>query len=210
MTVAINIDVGESSVMKNSIIGNVQYDGLNKKNRPVCYDQLTIPHLDGDLMLKILGTIAIIVFMVLPAAIILAGQFNFLSGRRPSNLGAKNGMLSPPRENAWNVVSSQATRHPHIAYHVIAPLTYTGDGKAAFARLTSIVREINGATVVDALPNYLHAEFQTTLLKFVDDVEFVLDEPDGVIHMRSASRLGRKDFGSNRARLEAIRAQFNR
>jgi uncharacterized protein (DUF1499 family) len=119
-------------------------------------------------------------------------------------------MLSPPREKAWNVVSSQAAQHPHTEYHVIAPLKYTGDGKAAFARLTSIVRGMNGATVVETQPNYLHAEFQTKLLKFVDDVEFVLNESEGIIDMRSASRLGRKDFGVNRARLEALRTQFNR
>ena len=47
------------------------------------------------------------------------------------------------------------------------------------------------------------------LLKFTDDVEFVLDEPASVIHMRSASRLGRKDLGANRTRLEAIRNKFN-
>jgi uncharacterized protein (DUF1499 family) len=43
---------------------------------------------------------------------------------------------------------------------------------------------------------------------FVDDVEFLLDEKARVIHVRSASRLGRKDFGVNRERIEAIRARM--
>jgi uncharacterized protein (DUF1499 family) len=30
-----------------------------------------------------------------------------------------------------------------------------------------------------------------------------------VIHVRSASRIGRKDFGVNRARIEAIRAALD-
>ena len=118
-------------------------------------------------------------------------------------------MFKPPVKEAWNVVSSQAALHPHTDYHVIAPLKFSGDGNTAFARLTSIVRNMDGATVIAAQPNYLHAEFQTRWLKFIDDVEFLLDKPAGVIHMRSASRLGRKDFGVNRARLEAIRARFN-
>ncbi|MEY2896226.1 MAG: hypothetical protein RL669_495, partial [Pseudomonadota bacterium] len=31
---------------------------------------------------------------------------------------------------------------------------------------------------------------------------------EGVIHVRSASRLGRRDFGVNRERVEAIRAAY--
>jgi uncharacterized protein (DUF1499 family) len=37
-------------------------------------------------------------------------------------------------------------------------------------------------------------------------VEFLLDPAARVIHVRSASRLGRRDFGTNRERIEAIRA----
>jgi uncharacterized protein (DUF1499 family) len=160
-------------------------------------------------MLKTLGTLAILVFVLVPAAVLVVGQLSFLGGKRPDDLGARNGMLKPPVKEAWNVVSSQAALHPHTDYHVIAPLKFSGDGNTAFARLTSIVRNMDGATVIAAQPNYLHAEFQTRWLKFIDDVEFLLDKPGGVIHMRSASRLGRKDFGVNRARLEAIRARFN-
>ncbi|MDB5762359.1 MAG: hypothetical protein JWQ21_1354 [Herminiimonas sp.] len=161
-------------------------------------------------MLKTLGTIAIVLFMILPGAALIAGQLSLLSGKRPTDIGAKNGILKPPRENSWNDVSSQAAQHPHTDYHVIAPLKFSGDGKAAFSRLTSIVRGMNGATVITAQPDYLYAEFQTKWLKFIDDVEFVLDEPAGVIHMRSASRLGRRDFGVNRARLETVRTLFSR
>jgi uncharacterized protein (DUF1499 family) len=55
---------------------------------------------------------------------------------------------------------------------------------------------------------YLYAESSTPLLKFTDDLEFWLDRPAGVIQLRSASRLGRKDFNVNRERIEKIRAQF--
>jgi uncharacterized protein (DUF1499 family) len=36
-----------------------------------------------------------------------------------------------------------------------------------------------------------------------------MSDSEPVIHMRSASRIGRKDFGANRARLEAVRLAFN-
>lgn len=159
-------------------------------------------------MLKTLGIVAAVIVVGLPAATLVAGQLNMLSGRRPQDLGARDGLLKPPVAAAWNSVSSQAARHPHTDYHEIAPLRYQGDGNAAFARLAAIVEATPGATVITSQPGYLYAEFQTPLLKFVDDVEFLLDQPASVIQMRSASRLGRKDFGANRKRLEAIRQRF--
>ena len=56
--------------------------------------------------------------------------------------------------------------------------------------------------------SYLYAEFRTKVMRFVDDVEFLFDEKAGLIHVRSASRLGRRDFGVNRARVEALRARI--
>ena len=38
---------------------------------------------------------------------------------------------------------------------------------------------------------------------FVDDVEFLVRRQGGLVHVRSASRLGRRDFGVNRKRIEA-------
>ena len=46
---------------------------------------------------------------------------------------------------------------------------------------------------------------KTRVMKFVDDAEFWFDPASGVVHVRSASRVGRKDFGVNRARIEAVR-----
>ena len=63
--------------------------------------------------------------------------------------------------------------------------------------------------MVEEKPGYLYAQSTTRLLKFTDDVELALDAANKLIHVRSSSRLGRKDFGVNRARIEAIRAAFN-
>jgi uncharacterized protein (DUF1499 family) len=160
-------------------------------------------------MLKTLGVIAALIVVGLPAAALVAGQMNLLAGHRPQDLGARDGLLKPPAAAAWNSVSSQAGRHPHTDYHEIAPLRYQGDGNAAFGRLAAIVAAMPGATVVTSQPGYLYAEFRTPVLKFVDDVEFLLDPSGNAIQMRSASRLGSKDFGTNRKRLEAIRQRFD-
>jgi uncharacterized protein (DUF1499 family) len=63
--------------------------------------------------------------------------------------------------------------------------------------------------LIESRPDYLYVQFMTRWLKFVDDTEFWLSPTEGVIHVRSASRIGRKDFGVNRARIDAIRARLS-
>jgi FKBP-type peptidyl-prolyl cis-trans isomerase FkpA len=140
------------------------------------------------------------------AAAFLSTQMGLLSGKRPSGLGVVDGRLAPLREALDNSVSSYSTSERHR----IAPLPAGDKPRASFARLERIVAAERGATIVTARPGYLHAEFETRWLRFVDDVEFLLDEGAGLIHVRSASRLGRRDFGVNRRRIEAIRAAYER
>jgi uncharacterized protein (DUF1499 family) len=63
-----------------------------------------------------------------------------------------------------------------------------------------------GATLVTDRPDYLYVQFETRWMKYVDDAEFWFDPQAQVVHVRSASRIGRKDFGANRDRIEGIRA----
>ena len=155
-------------------------------------------------LLKIL----FVVMAGLAVALLVAGQAGMLRGAAPTDLGLKNGQLKAPA-NSPNSVSSQASlhaSHPFRAYADIAPLAYTGDGAAAFARAVAIVKAMPGTTVVEENPGYVYAQCQTRWLKFTDDLELALDASARVIHVRSASRIGRGDLGVNRARVEAVRA----
>lgn len=116
--------------------------------------------------------------------------------RRPGNLGVRNGRLAPCKRTP-NCVSSQAD--PADREHYAAPLAFAGtvgDLRRAIERLPRV-------TVILEQPDYLYAEFRTPLMRYVDDVEFL--KAGGVLHVRSASRLGRRDFGVNRKRVEQIR-----
>jgi uncharacterized protein (DUF1499 family) len=124
------------------------------------------------------------------------------SWQRPGNLGAKDGRLAPPKRTP-NSVSSQADAAD--AEHYIAPIPFRGDAPEAMAAVRKAVESMPGTTIIRQDGNYLYAEFRTRLLRFVDDVEFIFDGQAGLIHVRSASRLGRRDFGVNRARVEALR-----
>jgi uncharacterized protein (DUF1499 family) len=117
--------------------------------------------------------------------------------RRPTNLGVKDGRLAPCRRSP-NCVSSQAD--PSDTAHYIAPIAFRG----SMETLRKALAELPLATIVRAEGDYLYAEFRTPLLRFVDDVELL--RSGSLLHVRSASRLGRRDFNANRRRVEQLRA----
>ena len=119
--------------------------------------------------------------------------------RRPTNLGVQDGRLAPCRRTP-NCVSSQAD--PADAEHYIAPL------RGSIEDVRKAVESLPGTTIVSSTSSYLYAEFRSKLLGFVDDVEFFYD--GSALQVRSASRLGRRDFRVNRKRVERLRAMITR
>ena len=152
----------------------------------------------------------LVVVVLLPVLVVLAAQFGAFKGTPPANLGIRDGRLKPPAKTP-NSVTSQAglyPDHPQAQRAAIAPLKYTGDGKAAMQKIARILRGMERTEVITEQPGYVYAQCTTRLMRFTDDVEFMLDESAGVIHVRSASRIGHGDRGVNRARVEAIRHQL--
>ncbi len=87
--------------------------------------------------------------LVLVVAMLAAGQAGLLEGKAPTDLGVVNGRLKPPSRTE-NSVSSQAglyPDHPMKAYAEIAPIQFTGEGRAAIDRIRRIVESTPGARV---------------------------------------------------------------
>jgi uncharacterized protein (DUF1499 family) len=125
------------------------------------------------------------------------------SWKRPEYLGVRDGKLAACKRTP-NCVSSQAD--PADKEHYVAPIAVHGDAQEVIGEVRATVESMDGARVIREMPGYLYAEYRSRLLRFVDDVEFAYDEKAQVLHLRSASRVGRRDFGVNRERVEAIRA----
>lgn len=109
-------------------------------------------------------------------------------------------MLAPCPDRP-NCVSSQSADKANA----IAPLTFKSTASNAIADLKRIVGSMKGASIIQESLTYLHVEFESALFRFVDDVEFCLDNAAKLIHIRSASRIGYSDLGVNRRRVEKIR-----
>lgn len=116
------------------------------------------------------------------------------AGDRPTNLGPQNNQLADCPDSP-NCVCSFETRDSHR----IEPL------QADLAAVRSVISQLPRVATITDEGNYLHAEFTSRLMGYVDDVEFLADPATGLVHVRSASRLGHSDLGVNRERIENIR-----
>jgi uncharacterized protein (DUF1499 family) len=84
---------------------------------------------------------------------------------------------------------------------------YTGEVSAAKERMKAIVAAMPRTKLVSEGPDELRFTFTSKLMRYVDDLHVVFR--DGQVHYRSASRVGYGDMGVNRARVDAIAAEWN-
>jgi uncharacterized protein (DUF1499 family) len=120
-------------------------------------------------------------------------------GRAEPSLG---GPL-PPCPATPNCVSSEAD--PCDAVHHVPPLPLPPglDPVAALDAFEALVRSRPRATVLSRSPLRLHAIDRTLVFRFVDDVDVRVDPATRLLPLRSASRVGAGDAGTNRRRAVA-------
>lgn len=123
----------------------------------------------------------------------------------PDHLGVSNGRFAPCPDSP-NCVSSFA--NPADDVHYIEPLPLGSSLPEAKVQIYNLITDMPRSRIVANTPNYIHAEFRSFTWGFVDDVEFYFDEEAGLIHLKSAARLGEGDIGANRKRMEEIRERY--
>lgn len=90
--------------------------------------------------------------------------------------------------------------------HWIEPLRLATEPAAAWSAIKQEVRNLARVRIISNGDSYLHAECRSRLLGFVDDLQLHLRPEEGIVAVRSASRLGYSDLGVNRHRVEKLRA----
>jgi uncharacterized protein (DUF1499 family) len=100
-----------------------------------------------------------------------------------------------------NCVSSRETDQAHR----VDPLPLRGSAAEGLAAVRQVILAMPRSRIAAEGPGFLRAEFRSRIFGFVDDVDVVVDEPAGVIHIRSAARVGKSDMGVNRRRVGEIR-----
>jgi len=137
-------------------------------------------------------------FIVVLAFVVLS-----LISRRQPKTGLAEGRLRTCPDTPNCVCSEDSGKASFVE-----PLPFSGNPERAWEKLRKLVGE-NGGRVQREEKGYLWATFTTKLFRFVDDVELRLEEERGLIHIRSASRVGYSDMSVNRKRVERLRAKFH-
>ena len=112
----------------------------------------------------------------------------------------------PPCPSTPNCVSTEADDEAKR----MEPIPFAGSPQEALERLVRVIGEMRGGQVVERSGRHLRAEFTTSVLGFVDDVDLLVDAEASLVRFRSASRTGHWDLGVNRRRMEELRRRFGR
>jgi uncharacterized protein (DUF1499 family) len=138
-------------------------------------------------------------------------DMGLFSGKRPQGLGFHAGGKTAAgfKPCSWkpNCINSTADQTSDAA-HYIEPLKIRGDAAKAWTTAVGLIKAAPRTTVVTESATYLYAEVRSKAMGYVDDVELALDAAAKVIHVRSAARLGVRDFGVNRSRIESLRSKL--
>ncbi|WP_447971061.1 DUF1499 domain-containing protein [Nitrospira sp. M1] len=110
----------------------------------------------------------------------------------------------PPCPDSPNCVSSQSANPEQY----IEPFSYSGTPTDAKAKLHALFKNSPRSRIVVDTATSLRVEITSLIFRFIDDVEFLIDDEHKLIHLRSASRTGYWDLGVNRKRMETLRIQF--
>jgi uncharacterized protein (DUF1499 family) len=94
------------------------------------------------------------------------------------------------------------------AEHKIEPFPIKTNVAQSLSKLKNLILNEPRTEIVESTGTYLHAVYTTAIMRFKDDVEFLVDEKAKNIQVRSASRVGHSDLGVNRKRVEALRKAY--
>jgi len=118
----------------------------------------------------------------------------------PASLGLAWGQLTECNKSP-NCVSSQTSQ----ASKSVDSFVTKGHANATWLKLKAVIEVMPQASLVKEFENYRHYEFTTPLMGFIDDFELLFDAKDQLIHVKSASRVGHSDMGTNLKRVELLR-----
>lgn len=142
-------------------------------------------------------------FLLLSAALLCVRFIMPSIGKKASGgINKKEGeYLLADCPNTLNCQSSEASRKAQQVERFVV----TKDPSQSIATLAGIVDSVKGMNVVKYDEKYLYATATTPIMQYVDDIEFLLSDDRKSVQIRSASRLGKSDFGANKKRVDALR-----
>jgi uncharacterized protein (DUF1499 family) len=125
----------------------------------------------------------------------------FYLGKK-SETGAAPGLIENQLTRCPGTPNCVCSEYSEDVEHFIEPVQ--GSDSLTAESIAKVVEQLGGQ-VNSQTDTYVSAIFVSRWFGFVDDVEFRIDQQKGIMHIRSASRVGQSDLGANRQRVENIK-----
>ncbi len=94
--------------------------------------------------------------------------------------------------------------------HYIGPINISQiDTSKVMSGIKHSIGEMGGSIQAEN-EDYLAVTFTSSFFRFVDDLEIRIDANKKMIHLRSASRVGRSDRGVNKKRVRQLKNLFHK
>jgi len=122
-----------------------------------------------------------------------------------SQTGSANGIVNSKLSACSKKPNCICTEFPQDNAHFTEP---AASKSISINDITKAI-EATGGKIIDTRSNYISATYTSRIFRYVDDFEIRLDEDNQLIHIRSASRVGHSDMGTNLKRIEYFKQALN-
>lgn len=156
-------------------------------------------HLIINTDMKILLIITLAIFTLFTVYFFIIGH----NSKSKDASGLIEGHL-PKCPDTPNCYNSELPEHTG---HYISPITISANTPDALRIIKDIVINMGGVIKTENY-NFFSATFTSSIFGFVDDLELRKDTNNNLIHIRSASRVGRSDLGVNKKRILLIKKLY--
>lgn len=134
---------------------------------------------------------------------VIASSIYAPNNKIPVRVGLVNGMLSELKKTPNGIASQTIYDKKRVD---ALPMKSSSD--ATIAALISASQQTGKVKVSSQTEIYLHLVFTTKLMRFKDDVEFLIDIENNLVQVRSESRTGKSDLGANLKRFKKLRELY--
>lgn len=136
------------------------------------------------------------------------------AGKPPTGLGVtttkttgqSKRTLSPCPESP-NCITSYI--HNGDRGHYMAPIKFSMLTAKAKKKVLNYLENASNIKIIKKSDSYIYAEVTSMIFRFVDDMELYFSS-EGVMHFRSASRVGYSDLGTNKSHIKEVAKELKK
>ena len=152
-------------------------------------------------------------FILLPLTLSLLFLSSCRTGEAPTDLGVKKAIVAGVELMSLKECSSKPNcvisyKRESNVDHYLEPIMIDSNKERAYQKIVSIFPRMKGCKILKQETDYIQGTCTSDIFKYVDDVEFYFGI-EGMIHFRSASRVGHWDMGANKSRIGDIVFKFH-